>query len=674
MAANVGIITGSGSVEVPVHLSGSISPSVTPTDNPGQGNKPPNGVATANPLSGNAPLTVTFDASGSYDPEGTKITVFWNFADGQEGSGITVTHTYTGPGTYRAMVTVTDSIGRSSAPVYLENIVVGPVVVEQPPKDVTFIADNPKVLDTDGDGILNPVDNCPSLPNQWQADHDNDGIGDACDNCRSIYNPDQKDAHILLTSCFPVVSDGQPLPNQSFPTVCTEEKGNGVGDACEPFLKLLFVPLNWDRTQREFDDEVNRQLAVFADNVPLRDCAYRINATKLDVKTQNFDTFTCEFDGGLLNIYWFVTRSGIQPEDYDVIVGLVNETPCSPYAGFSDRAHTVWFSGSYDIVLAHELGHIFGLSDEYCSNPAGAGDCRCNDGDQGSSTCGDKGNDGAASGDRNWLDASLGCSPLGKPCCSSCSEVDYGICCEGNNATSLYGKCIMSYANAKDPRHFCTHCRDYLSTVNQLQCHSPHQPIEQNIIDLSLRISQDDSVTEDKILLSYGRPTSFFRNGDQYLVRILNDNSVAWEQGFDVYFDYNGPVVKGTVYPDATFSSVFFLNYRIPYEPAMRKLEVYHQSRLIYTKDLNFCNRNSICDSTETYLTCPRDCPLDKTDDICIAWQDKTCDPDCLEGVDPDCSGPILSSLLIAVIVILAGTGSLIALFVWRRKRRAGNT
>ncbi|MGB3868071.1 MAG: thrombospondin type 3 repeat-containing protein [Flavobacteriales bacterium] len=57
--------------------------------------------------------------------------------------------------------------------------------------------------DSDLDGVLDCLDNCPEALNPLQEDGDHDGVGDACDNCPEVYNPDQADSN-----------------------------GNGIGDAC----------------------------------------------------------------------------------------------------------------------------------------------------------------------------------------------------------------------------------------------------------------------------------------------------------------------------------------------------------------------------------------------------------------------------------------------------------
>jgi thrombospondin type 3 repeat protein len=86
------------------------------------------------------------------------------------------------------------------------------------------------IKDTDGDGIIDSLDNCPTVPNPLQEDGictagtnlghackvnadcgtggtcvvDGDGVGTACDNCPAVFNRDQKD-----------------------------KDGDGVGDACD---------------------------------------------------------------------------------------------------------------------------------------------------------------------------------------------------------------------------------------------------------------------------------------------------------------------------------------------------------------------------------------------------------------------------------------------------------
>jgi PKD domain/RTX calcium-binding nonapeptide repeat (4 copies)/NHL repeat len=71
----------------------------------------PIAVFSANPASGNAPLTVSFDGSASSDPNGTIVSYAWAFGDTQSGAGPQTSHTYTAAGTFTATLTVTDNDG-----------------------------------------------------------------------------------------------------------------------------------------------------------------------------------------------------------------------------------------------------------------------------------------------------------------------------------------------------------------------------------------------------------------------------------------------------------------------------------------------------------------------------------------------------------------------------------
>jgi PKD repeat protein len=74
-------------------------------------NEAPVAGLTADPTSGTAPLTVSFDGSASSDPDGTIVSWSWDFGDGSTGSGPTVSHTYSVPGAYVTTLTVTDDRG-----------------------------------------------------------------------------------------------------------------------------------------------------------------------------------------------------------------------------------------------------------------------------------------------------------------------------------------------------------------------------------------------------------------------------------------------------------------------------------------------------------------------------------------------------------------------------------
>jgi len=54
---------------------------------------------------------VRFDASGSYDPDGSIVKYIWDFGDGASGTGKIVAHTYSRAGTYTVRLTVQDDRG-----------------------------------------------------------------------------------------------------------------------------------------------------------------------------------------------------------------------------------------------------------------------------------------------------------------------------------------------------------------------------------------------------------------------------------------------------------------------------------------------------------------------------------------------------------------------------------
>jgi glucose/arabinose dehydrogenase len=90
----------------------------------GSGNNPPAAVASGSPLFGPAPLTVTFDATGSSDPDaGDTLTYFWDFGDGTpetSTASLTIQHTYTAAGVYTAQLRARDNHSAFSPPVTLQ--------------------------------------------------------------------------------------------------------------------------------------------------------------------------------------------------------------------------------------------------------------------------------------------------------------------------------------------------------------------------------------------------------------------------------------------------------------------------------------------------------------------------------------------------------------------------
>ncbi|WP_025741955.1 PKD domain-containing protein [Aquimarina pacifica] len=124
-------------------------------------NTPPIALLTATPISGDAPLEVSFDASGSTDADGDTLSYSIDYGDGTSGSSAVSTHTYVA-GEYTATVTVTDGNGGSDTASVL--ITVDEVDVNTPPV---------------ADLVVTPISGNEPLEVSFDASGSTDADGDA---------------------------------------------------------------------------------------------------------------------------------------------------------------------------------------------------------------------------------------------------------------------------------------------------------------------------------------------------------------------------------------------------------------------------------------------------------------------------------------------------------------
>jgi PKD repeat protein len=137
-------------------------------------------VFTWSPSSPDEGQVVSFDASGTADPDGDIAAYEWHFGDGATGSGVNVSHQYASEGSYAVVLTVTDSEGLIHQTV--KTVRVSPVIVDSDGDRVeddadAFPFDPFEQSDSDGDGVGDNGDAFPYDPSE-QADSDGDGVGD----------------------------------------------------------------------------------------------------------------------------------------------------------------------------------------------------------------------------------------------------------------------------------------------------------------------------------------------------------------------------------------------------------------------------------------------------------------------------------------------------------------
>jgi len=193
-------------------------------------------------------------------------------------------------------------------------------------------------LDSDGDSILDNIDNCPTIANRYQSDSDNDGLGNECDNdpygqdrdqdgfgdnndnCPDTYNPDQSnvDEDYYGDACDgtddrPVDTDQDGVPNDrdNCPNTANSDQHDfdhdRIGDLCDIDIDNDGL-LNAQENQFDFLSSYNKEDALLDFDNDGASNEYEINHDTLPTETDAFIAINLADYYPLGNIdYFYVT-------------------------------------------------------------------------------------------------------------------------------------------------------------------------------------------------------------------------------------------------------------------------------------------------------------------------------------------------------------------------------
>lgn len=217
------------------------------------------------------------------------------------------------------------------------------------------------LVDSDGDGVADLTDNCPTNSNPGQVDSDGDGIGDVCDNCPLVHNPSQANAdgdpfgdacdfcptNFFLTN---IDGDGDGRGNDcdNCPSVYNPSQadtdGDGLGDACDN------CPSVFNPDQSDFDgDDIGNACDpdIDGDLLP-NDWEILYGFNPLEANPFLHDTYLDPDGDGYPNVEEYIAGTNpTNPDSFFMVAAISNGAPTRvTWPSLTGRTYTVQFSTS----------------------------------------------------------------------------------------------------------------------------------------------------------------------------------------------------------------------------------------------------------------------------------------------------------------------------------------
>jgi len=167
---------------------------------------------------------------------------------------------------------------------------------------------------------------------------------------------------------------------------------------------------------------------------------------------------------------------------------------------------------------------------------------------------------------------------------------------------------------------------------------------ESMVIQAKITVMNGEVIVDD-IHVVYGTPSENDSDGRHIAQLLDRDLSTLYQLRF--FLDKIEPTLPETIPPEkydefiaaeTSYEALIYFPYLEGAEIIALGAEDGNLMAFVGIKDI-ICNNNGECDDGENFLSCEQDCPLEEEDNYCLPVSEGVCDPDCIEGLDEDCSG-----------------------------------